>query len=140
MAHFGDMNLKSLYEYVNYMRVIQEENDMKLVFCKGLLRARAKRRCEHCPFVRPSVPPSVSCLPYPAYRIVCELSTCIMLFPVLLKGEKGIAMHSLCKTSCPSRTVHCSLYCHLVYLFSFLIRFTLMMRKLQMICQFHYSL
>ncbi len=28
-------------------------------------------------------------------------------FCVLLQSEKGIAMHSLCETSCPPRTVHC---------------------------------
>ncbi len=28
-------------------------------------------------------------------------------FRVPLQSEKGIAMHSLCETSCPPRTVHC---------------------------------
>ncbi len=56
---------------------------------------------------------SVSCLTTPAYRTT---SGCIsgyyirlhfrLQFWVLLKSEKGIAMHSLCETSCALRTVH----------------------------------
>ena len=40
------------------------------LFRKGLLRAGAKRRFEHCPFVRRLVRPFVSCLTATAYRIV----------------------------------------------------------------------
>ena len=50
-----------------------------------------------------SVCSSLSCLTSPHYGIRLHFR---YYSRVLLQSEKGIAMHSLCETSCPLRTVH----------------------------------
>ncbi len=107
-----------------------------LLFRKGSLRAGAKWRFEHCLFVSSFVRSFVSVLSDSSCLQDCQqwavhlyivwslLPVALpdttsgyyfrlhfryyfrLHFRVLLQSEKDIAMHSLCETSCPPRTVH----------------------------------
>ncbi len=112
------MGIKSLSVEVVFRPVRRELHDM--LFCSCFAKARSEpERNEDLNIIPVSVRPCVSCLTSHTYRIDCtKLSICILLFwycfrlhfqlhfRVLLRSEKGMAMHSLCETSCPPRTVH----------------------------------
>ncbi len=82
--------------------------------CKGSLRAGAKRRFEHSVHVLSDSSCLQDCrqlavhLLWPSYRFFRLHFRYYFRFHfrLLLQSEKGIAMHSLCETSCPPRTVH----------------------------------